>query len=282
MKPFRWNIDKKNELGTLIDHNQIEIPADFTNELISSSARILAFADNSFIYFVGRSPEDYYDFLSGVFDHNELIKERLNLFQFSARFYNIGELKGNYLKELNGLKKYMEDIQLSPKHIRERKTKTAFVDVVYYSHTFNILIDILKDWALEINEDWATIKNKIRIVGITVRTKNSPNTWRWQQNVDWIDTIGRTKVKNVSVSEYFWHVIANSNYKTTKSFQPKNWNNPEVEKPPRDFYNKQGLRIAFTLFNQGMRTENKSKLREHLVKQNEIKFNWYKEYIKSL
>ena len=129
MKPFRWNIDKRNELRTLIDHNQIEIPADFLNELICSSTRILAFAGNSTIYFVGRSPEVYYDFLSGVLDHNEFIKKILNLFQFSARFFNIGELKGNYLKELNSLRKYMEDIQLSPKHIRERKTKTAIVDV---------------------------------------------------------------------------------------------------------------------------------------------------------
>jgi len=48
----------------------------------------------------------------------------------------------------------------------------------------------------------------VRLVGITERTHNSPNTWRWQQHVDWIATLGRSRIKNVSMARGWWQHFA--------------------------------------------------------------------------
>ena len=179
--PFRWSIEKRQELGSLIDFIKVDLPPGFHEELVASSARILAFAGEAQLYFVGRSPENYFDFLSGAFEEVVELKDRINLFQFSGSRYTYELLAREHQFELEHLRAYMRTIGLSPTQIIGRKIGTTLVDVVYGGGTFRMLVELIHDWARDEKVSWPAVCDKLRIVGITERTKNSPNTWRWQQ-----------------------------------------------------------------------------------------------------
>lgn len=282
IRPFRWNIEKENELGHLIGDQTADISSKFIEELTSSSARIIAFAEHSLLFFVGRSPENYFDFLSGIYSDHSALTENFQLFQFSGRNYTIQELTGNYAFNLEVFKGYMTQLGLSPSQILTRKSNTAFVDVVYRGGTFGVLIEILKNWSTDIKVDWKKVRQKIRIVGLTSRTKNSPNTWRWQQKADWIELIGKARVRNVSVTLGFWKEIADIQSKTTKSFYPERWVLEEASGPSRTKFNLEGLKLARTIFRIGQLKDTRKNLRKQLIKQNQIEHSWFKEYIKVL
>ena len=280
--PFRWNVDKLNELGSLLDYSTIKLDDEFLRELISSAARILAFSDNAYCYFVGRSPENYFDLLTGAFYEQKNLRERINLFQFSRGYSTFEELLNQNKQELESLFEYMKELKLAPKQILARKERTAFIDLVYSGSTFKALLSLYKYWTEREKENWPEVQKKMRIVGITERTKNSPNTWRWQQEADWIDLIGESRVKNVSITYGLWTYMGNHQSKTTLSHHPDKWGKADSEKPQRSTYNREGLQIARQLFLLGRSPEIREELRKHIVKQNEMKFDWFKTYQKGL
>lgn len=277
--PFRWNIEKVNELGSLVDHKIPNRIPEFKEELLASTARILAFSGDSHGYFVGRSPENYFDFLSGAFYGAKVLKEKFHLFQFSARFYPLHELKTSYRDELDSLFLYMENIGLAPHQILSRKKGTTFIDLVYTGSTYKILMEMLKYWTDETVKDWSAVRKKIRLVGITSRTKNSPNTERWQQKADWIDLIGTSQVKNVSISWALWSHLGNDQSKATSSHHPKRWNDEDSQVPGRSVYHRTGLSIAYEIFCMGQDEPIRKAFKRELIKQKEMKYRWFKEYV---
>src|SRR5687768_17548559 len=101
--PFRWDVSKRSQLGTLVGtpegdketwlRGEVQTGGSYWNpyftyewfvtELRRCSARIIAFCDNSDLFFVGRSPDSIFDYLSGLlFDTNWA--NRLNLLHFST------------------------------------------------------------------------------------------------------------------------------------------------------------------------------------------------------
>jgi len=271
-KPFRWNIEKRNELGSLINDEQVNFDIEFVSALIKSAARLIAFSDNSNLVFVGRSPENYYDFLKGIYFRNKR-SELLYLFQFSGQYLGEPKLKE---KRINGLKDYMREIGLTPKAILQSELNTAFVDLVYTGSTIRNLISILKKWSLDERQDWNGIKSKLRIVGITYRTKNSPNTWRWQQQPVSVKVLEGIKVKNVSVEWWFWSKLGNNESKVTPSYSPDNWDIEEPIEPNRDDKHLEGLKFAYDLNAFGRSKEAKNKLKIELQDQIEMKLAWFK------
>ncbi|MDW3650790.1 MAG: hypothetical protein R8P61_27185 [Bacteroidia bacterium] len=280
--PFRWNVDKLNELGSLLDYSSIKLDDEFLGELISSAARILAFSGNAYCYFVGRSPENYFDLLTAAFYEQKNLRDRINLFQFSRGYSTFEELLAQNKTEVESLFSYMKEIGLSPQQILGRKEKTAFIDLVYSGSTFEALLSLYKYWTEREKENWPEVRKKMRIVGITERTKNSPNTWRWQQQADWIDLIGESRVKNVSITYGLWTYLGNHQSKTTLSHHPDKWGKEAAEKPERSTYNREGLQIARKIFLLGRSKKGREELRRQLIKQNEMKFDWFKAYQQAL
>jgi len=278
-KPFRWNIEKRNELGSLINGKPEEIEKEFISELIDSTSRIIAFSNNSELFFIGRSPENYFDFLNGIYSKNNEIKKRINLFQFSGRFFEPNELKKFDSPQFFELRKQMIEIGLSPNTILKRNRNTALIDLIYSGSTIRNLVTIIKNWALNEKADWNGIKSKIRIVGITSRTKNSPNTWRWQQQKESIETLDGIKVKNVSVNWWFWHELGDEQSKVTLPNSASKWINETNTKPEITKERIEGLNFAFYLNNLGKQSNIKEELRASLQKQIEMKNKWFKEWI---
>lgn len=57
----------------------------------------------------------------------------------------------------------------------------TFVDATHTGQTFGELYRLIRDWADDERAQWDVIRKKIRFVGVTSRTKTSPNTVRWAQ-----------------------------------------------------------------------------------------------------
>src|SRR5215475_5530050 len=92
--PFRWNITNQRYLGSLVEGEQATTYDCFLNQLLECCARVLAFADDSDLIFVGRSPESIFDHLNGLL-YDTSWSRRLELLQKERR----GELIALLAKE---------------------------------------------------------------------------------------------------------------------------------------------------------------------------------------
>ena len=50
---------------------------------------------------------------------------------------------------------------------------------------FGELFQLLDEWIDETRGPWDVIRKQLRVVGVTIRRKTSPNTGRWQQHAGW-------------------------------------------------------------------------------------------------
>lgn len=296
--PFRWDIAKRSQLGKLLDElepgwvseiqaemyraasgrdwlsvdHSLHITEWFQRELVRCTARVVAFSDNSDLYFVGRSLESMYDFLSGLlFDTSW--RDRLNLLHFSMSRVEEDEVKP---QALNAMKQYMAQIGLAPAKIAQRERPLTLVDIVATGETFGKLVRILKDWCLQTNRDWVAVQHKMRIIGLPQRTKTSPNTRRWQQWVDWISLIEPGNIKNVSVPSALFHYFGAAQSKTTESYTPWRWGDPEVMEPKYDPRTRMALRMAVSLFDEGCKKEVREGFAREMSKQTAMQYAWFR------
>jgi hypothetical protein len=253
-KPFRWDVRKREQLGKLIAPDAKKFPPRFRDELMVSSARILSFSEDSALTFIGRSPESLFDYLSGVLLGTEW-ERRISLLNFSMRYYTgPGDVDTYSLKQLRD---QFRESHIAPSDIIAGEKKVAFVDLVYTGETFGNLSQILLDWAKEQRIDVPSFKRKVRFIGLTIRQKTSPNTWRWNQNVEWIREYKDNTAKNVSISTRFWKYLGNTQDKASISNTPWRWGTQEMTFPPREETHINGLNIAYDafLFGQNSRRE---------------------------
>src|SRR6266567_812582 len=70
------------------------------------------------------------------------------------------------------------------------------------AHRFGRVEQLFELLGARIDEDrqpWPVIRRKVRFVGVTNRTKTSPNTYRWQQHAAWTRQLPSRAVVNVSL-----------------------------------------------------------------------------------
>ena len=221
-KPFRWSIAKREQLGSLASEPSRRPHASFLEELRATAARVLALADDADIAFIGRTPENFYDYLSGVFADGAK-GPRLHLVQFSLRWLDPEVLSADNIAALRG---YFEDEGVDPTAIAKGGRPLALVDMIQHGGTMQSFVNILHLIAREQRADWAAVQRRLKIIGLRERTKNSPNTWRWQQHQDWLDLIRDADIKNVSASAGFIGTITGFQAKVTASFHPGRWRDP--------------------------------------------------------
>jgi hypothetical protein len=185
-KPFRWTIAKREQLGGLIEDMPDRRPLgqDLLGFIRDTAARVLATAEDSDLAFIGRTPENFYDYLSGVFSDME-DAPRLHLVQFSLRGLGAGGVEALPTKSLAGLFDYFTQEGVNPAAIARASRPLALVDLVAGGGTIESLVTLLKEQAAREGMDWNAVQRRLRIVGLISRGKTSPNTWRWQQHQDW-------------------------------------------------------------------------------------------------
>ena len=221
-RPFRWSLGRREQLGSLIDNvpDRIGLSREFIETMRATAARVLAFADDADFAFIGRTPESLFDYLSGVFDGVE-DAPRLTLAPFSMRW--AGEFEDVSPAQLAGLFGSLREAGIGSARIATGARPLALVDFIAYGGTMESFIRGLMKEAADAGTDWNAVQRRLKIIGLRVRTKNSPNTRRWQQTQDWLHLIPDTAILNVSVDPMFLWFLGNHQPKTMESFHPGRW-----------------------------------------------------------
>jgi hypothetical protein len=279
--PFRWDITKRDQLGHLVSSEEVALCPEFFEELRDCSARVLAFAGDSDLVFLGRSPESLFDYLSGIFQ-NTCWVDRIMLLQFSLYSDDPYHLAGTRPKDLTALYGYFKELQLDPTSLIHRPRPVTFVDIVDRGGTFGSLVKVIEIWTRERRLDWTAIQSKMRFVGITERTKTSPKTWRWQQHQAWVKTLPQAKIKNVSISKWFWDYLAATQDKVTPSHVPDRWGLEEITEPDREEKRMAALRFAAALFDAGRSRDERGRFAGELTRQREMREQWMRDLVAEL
>lgn len=260
-QPFRWSFDKREQLGSWLEHAPDYRPPHREDlaALREAAARILALSDGADLAFIGRSPENFYDYLCGCFSGLEGLPD-LSLVPFSMRWPGVGGATAIPPHKFTGLREALEGNGLSPAHLATAERPTAIIDMVAYGGTMESLVKVLHRMAGEDGMDWNAVQRRLRIIGLKVRTKNSPNTWRWQQHQDWLDLIPGATIKNVSAPAGFVFLIANTGEKVTKSFHYGRWDKDESGAETPTAEQLRGMKQAAWLYDLGNTREERQRL----------------------
>jgi hypothetical protein len=139
---------------------------------------------------------------------------------------------------------------VTPHGLARRERPVTFVDVVHRGSTFADLYDLLRAWIDDEREPWPVIRRKLRFVGVTSRTKTSPNTYRWHQHAAWTRQLPARAVLNVSLDPWVWSYFGDHQTKLTRSFRPEQWL-ADAPGPGRDDRTRQALAEAAALVAYG-------------------------------
>ncbi|MEO6419434.1 MAG: hypothetical protein ABIP39_08520 [Polyangiaceae bacterium] len=279
--PFRWDLTRREQLGSLAVGELAPDYVGFRDELLASCARIVGFGGDRDLVFVGRSPESIFDHLSGLlFDTSWF--PRLELLHFSMRFWEESMVRATHPGAITALRDYLESIRLHPAAIAKRARPVAFVDLVSSGDTLGRLVLLLQRWSIESGHDWNAVRRNLFIVGITPRTKTSPNTHRWQEHALWLPAIGRGAVKNVSISGAMWRYLGNEQVKVTRSHTPARWADDALAQPNRHEAHLKALRLAHSLFELGRTAEQRALFAKLLAKETAMKDKWMRALVLEL
>lgn len=224
-RPFRWNLVTPDQLGALLD-GCTDPDLWYLEDLVTCAAKVLARSDDGRLLFVGRSADSIFDLLSGALADTTW-RDRPQRLPFSFRG-DADDLTPNEIRQARAI---FAAAGLSPEHLARGPHPATFVDLVHAGHTFTNLYRLLRDWVDEQRQPWNAIRRRIRFVGITSRTKTSPNTWRWHQHADWTRDLPARSVVNISIDRSVWHYLGDHQTKLTRSFHPKLWTQPDGDGP---------------------------------------------------
>ncbi len=260
-KPFRWSLANREQLGSLPDLAVNPQPPDraFCDELRRASARILALSDGADLAFIGRSPENFFDYLSGVFQSVNGAPD-LHIVQYSMRWPGEGGVEALPADKVQALFDYFRSEGVDPASIATGPRPLALVDFIASGGTMQYLVELLQRMAHQDGVDWNGVQRRLRIIGLTSRTKNSPNTWRWQQNQTWLDQVPDMVIKNVSADWGFLYNIANIQNKVTHANHPGRWGELEGRQHAPSQAQLDAIAFAVALFDLGNQREERARL----------------------
>jgi hypothetical protein len=272
-RPFRWDITQRSQLGSLPEVELPEAYPEFEKDLLTCAARVLAFAGDSNLVFVGRSPQPLFDLLSGLLIETTW-SDRLQLLNIGLR-----RVEAPSEEQLRAIYPYFVEVGLEPRALAQTRRATALVDVVDSGDTLGALLTFLKEWSDGISADWRAVAGKLRIVGLTWREQSSPKTWRWQQHAEWVKRLRPHEIKNVSLPQRLATYLAADAPKTSYSITPNWWGDEEVTKPARDHEARQALALAVHLFDLGRRPEARRYFARILGQEPAMKESWFRSLI---
>jgi hypothetical protein len=280
-KPFRWDVSRREQLGGLVDLPKAEHYAKFTDDLQRCCARVISFCGDSDLVFVGRSPESIFDFLSGLLADTSW-KERSTLLNFSMRYDSVAKIQRNKPTAVAAIHEQFRSLGMAPASLIARRRNVALVDLVATGATLGHLVDLLLQWASDEKVDVPSVRRRLRVVGITWRTKTSPKTWRWQQHVEWARQFKPSTIKNVSIPGRLWDYLGNTQKKVTPSNPPWRWSKADPRRPPRSEAHLQALSLAHHLHEAGRTKPQRLAFAAKLSKETGMKYSWFRTLVNEL
>ncbi len=271
-RPFRWTISKREQLGgLLVGAPRVNLnERGFLGDLRTMAARIIAIADDADLAFIGRTPENLFDYLSGAFA-NISDAPNLHLIHFSLRWAGERGIAAIGPDKLCGFLGYLSEEGIDAASVSRALRPLALVDFVARGGTLRNLIALLHLQAERDGVDWNAVQRRLRIIGLRVRTHNSPNTWRWQQHQDWLEMIPDTIIKNVSAPASVMYHLANDQPKLTQPFHPGRWDDLPEHAVPMTREQRYALRLAVKLYEIGQTREERARLAAEIVRQPQMR-----------
>jgi hypothetical protein len=282
--PFRWDLITPDQFGTLIDGT--EPPTLwFVDDLIDCAGKVLARSGDGDLYFVGRSLDSMFDLLGGALDETTW-RDRLHRLPLS--FARPGRWIGRRVRpgrlndhQVQRARRVLTGLDLQPYALARRKRPATFVDIVHNGSTFTELFSLLRRWVDDQRETWPVIRRKLRFVGVTVRKRTSPNTFRWQQHAEWTSTLPSRSVVNVSLDGWVWGYLGNDQYKLTRTFRPNDWLG-DVDGPVRGEHAARALAQALALVEHGRSREARAGLVRTMAREPAIGHPWLRALVVQL
>ncbi|WP_139792285.1 hypothetical protein [Henriciella litoralis] len=270
--PFRWSFAKREQLGRWLEQPTaaFRLHREDLNELRETAARILAFSDGADLAFIGRTPENFYDYLSGCFD-GHLGTPALYLVPFSTRSLINSDVDTIPQPAFDGLAATLRQNGLDPQALAISERPLALVDMVAYGGTMETLVHVLHRMARESGTDWRAVQRRLRIIGLRARTKNSPNTHRWQQKQKWLGLIPDVMIKNVSAAPGFIFLIANAADKVTPTYDTPRWDAPTEGAFTPNEEQLRAMKLAAWLYDLGATREERNRLSRLITARPEMK-----------
>jgi hypothetical protein len=280
-KPFRWDIARREQLGRLVHQETNEPLPELFDFLRQCSARIIAFSGDANLIFIGRSPENIFDYLSGVLATTSWA-DRCRLINISLRLETRSTLQEEYPYAIKEGRQLFAEYDLSPEQVLQDSRPIAFVDFVASGETFGRIAELLMDWAEDCHLNLASFRKKLRFIGITRRTKTSPNTWRWQQNVAWTKAFSPSQIKNVSIESSRWNLMGNYDPKVSLSNPPWRWGKDDLLYPSRENDQLAALNLALFIYDTGNSVDERLAFAKCLATAPGMRHSWYRELITEL
>src|SRR6185437_400347 len=112
----------------------------------------------------------------------------------------------------------------------------------------------LRSWCDDAGVDWSTARRKLRIVSITLAATPSPHTWRWRQQVDWVDQLGPAALRTVVVPAQLWCYLGNGDEPVA-------------------------LTVAHALYQDGRRMQCRQRLVRLMVRERAMRHSWYRRLV---
>jgi len=268
---FRWNIARREQLGRLVGPEPAEVHPAVLEELRLCCARVIAMAGDARLVFIGRSPEQLYDYLTGAFADTSW-SSRAALLNVSLKTGPPDWVEPDPAVYV-GLREQFAGHRLDPHAIATSPHPVALIDLIYAGETFGRLTGFLISWSRDAGVDWRAVRRRVRIVGITERQTHGPRTWRWR-TLEWAAQYRRSSLKGVSIPYWFWTYLGDSEKKVSRANPPARWGDPEMERPPRGEDFKEALRTAVALHALGRTRAERDALAAALSVQPSVRDAW--------
>lgn len=275
-RPFRWDLVRPDQLGTLLD-GVAEPDLWFLDDLVACAAKVVARCADGDLFFVGRSADTVFDLLSGLLEDTPWLS-RLHLLPLSLGHRPAtGEADTSSLLRAN-----LTATGITPHLLARGRGPTVFVDIVSWGRTYAGLYQALRRWIDDEREPWDVIRRRVRFTGLICRTKSSPNAWRWQQHADWTADLPARAVNNVSVDFPMFRYFADNQKKLTRSFTPWFWGQAEPFQPLHSDDARKALAEAVAVVEAGRTKSTRDTFVRHLTAEPAIAEPWLRALITQL
>lgn len=310
--PFRWDISRPNQLGSLaaVPVDDRYPGFDYMDEVVECCAKILARSDNGDLFFVGRSPDTFYDFLSGALKETSW-RDRLRLLHFSFYYHYEEQTVQKQPELLENYHRYLTHLNLDPLSLQRRERPVVLVDLVNEGGTFDRLINLLRDWCEKVGVPWERVRGKIRVVGIVrrddldgyfrerlvtrYRRQKQPGSIKERRRQsrhghgknlypygDWPKLLNRGAVRFFAVERHFWSYLGDYQPKMAVSYKPDRWGQEWVTVPDRQAERLVALKIALAYHREGLSRQGRVRLVHYMNRERRMAQPWYRALLGEL
>jgi hypothetical protein len=220
--------------------------------------------------FVGRSLENMFDYLGGVLAATSWA-ERPRLLSISLWSTTVEDLSP---EQIAGFREHARVVGIDPAAIALRDHATAFIDVVASGGTMAAITTLLVQWARDEGVDVRKLRDQLRFVGLTRRTKTSPNTWRWHQHAEWARELAPSAFKNVSMPPRLWSHLADQQPKVSRRHPPSEWSPDHTPRATHDPEQLEALALARALHEAGLTREERESWSTLLANEPCMRWPW--------